>query len=147
MDNTQKLINLTPHAIHIHHTIEDLLGTSHPMNTYPDYFLPETVETVLTVEPSGTVCRVVAPPPAATDNILGHIPTAIYSSLAEGGLEGLPAPEEGTVYIVSVLCLDAAARLGRHDVMAPDTSHGAVRDEGGRLIGTRRLLRALPPKV
>lgn len=52
-----------------------------------------------------------------------------------GSVEGLPEPEEGTIYIVSTLVLSALAG-SRSDVVAPD-SNSAVRDSDGRIIGVR----------
>lgn len=57
----------------------------------------------------------------------------IYSDV-----DGLPDEEEGTVYIVSTLVLQAlkANNIDRIDCVAPNTSPGsAVRDEQGRIIG------------
>lgn len=52
-------------------------------------------------------------------------------SVAYGDIEGLPAPQEGTLYIVSALVLSAAKAAGRTDCVAPATGHPAcVRDKG-----------------
>ena len=60
-------------------------------------------------------------------------------------VEGLPEPEPGTVYIVSLLVLQAlqARRVQRSDVVAPNTSptpNGAVRDAQGRIVGVRSFV-------
>lgn len=53
------------------------------------------------------------------------------SSVAYGDIEGLPAPQEDTLYIVSALVLSAAKAAGRTDCVAPATGHPAcVRDKG-----------------
>lgn len=52
-------------------------------------------------------------------------------SVAYGDIEGLPAPQEDTLYIVSALVLSAAKAAGRTDCVAPATGHPAcVRDKG-----------------
>ena len=55
-------------------------------------------------------------------------------------VEGLPGPEEGTVYLVSTLVLQAlkANGINRNDCLAPNTGlSGAIRDEQGRIIGVK----------
>jgi len=58
-----------------------------------------------------------------------------------GALENLPEPQPGTLYVVSLVAAQAAARLGRADVVAPDTGPTAVRDAEGRIVAVRRLVR------
>jgi hypothetical protein len=53
-----------------------------------------------------------------------------------GEVEGLPEPQEGTVYIVSLLAAQRAWELGRTDVVAPGDY---VRDGEGRIIGITSL--------
>lgn len=50
--------------------------------------------------------------------------------------EGLPEPQEGTIFIVSALV--AGAVKGRDDLVVPNDT---VRDEEGRIIGCRSLAR------
>jgi len=58
------------------------------------------------------------------------------------GIEGLPAPEPGVVYLASTLVAQYATRFGRLDVLSPDTGpESAVRNEAGQIIGVRRLQR------
>lgn len=52
-----------------------------------------------------------------------------------GPVEGLPAPAEGTTYIVSGMVLAALAGT-RPDVVAPDTGSDAIR-EGGQIVAVR----------
>lgn len=55
-------------------------------------------------------------------------------------VEGLPAPEEGTIFVVSLVALQALAG-SRSDVYAPDTGpDSAVRDGSGKILGIRRLM-------
>lgn len=51
-----------------------------------------------------------------------------------GEVEGLPAPSEGTIYIVSSLV--ASRCKDRTDVFIPNES---VRDDKGRIVGCRSL--------
>ena len=55
-------------------------------------------------------------------------------------VEGLPEPEENTVYLVSTLVLQAlkANGINRPDCLAPNTGiSGAIRDEQGRIVGVK----------
>lgn len=55
-------------------------------------------------------------------------------------VEGLPEPEENTVYLVSTLVLQALKANGvcRPDCLAPNTGlSGAIRDEQGRIVGVK----------
>jgi len=45
------------------------------------------------------------------------------------------------LYITSLPVAQFAARLGRADVIAPDTGAGAVRDADGKIIGVRGFVR------
>ena len=52
----------------------------------------------------------------------------------------LPAPEDGKIFLVSSMVLDACP--ARHDLIAPDTSKGgAIRDVNGRIIAVRGVQR------
>lgn len=50
-----------------------------------------------------------------------------------GAVEGLPPPAEGTIYIVSAICMTAAQRS---DVMCPGQP---VRDSAGVIVGCEAL--------
>lgn len=112
-----KLVNLTPHAVVLRGTDGDV-----------------------TIAPSGTVARVASVPGADTGVQAGGVP--VFSSPSFGDVEGLPAPEADTIFIVSALVL--ARCVGRTDVCGPGTgpNDGAVRDEGGRIVAVTRLIRA-----
>jgi len=111
-----KFVNLTPHAIVI------LRG-----------------EEKITIPPSGQVARVREDRKSAGE-ILG-IPVFVVEY---GEIEGLPAPAEDTIYLVSSLVLAAlkAKGVARPDVLAPDTGAGAVRNEQGQIVGVKALLTA-----
>jgi len=89
-------------------------------------------EVILKVPPEGTPVRVKEglEPRQPIDGI--PVVSKTYS-----GVEGLPAPEDGVMLIVSVLVL-SALQGARPDVVAPDTGpNSAVRDEKGRILGVR----------
>jgi len=101
-----KLVNLTPHTLNV------LRGG----------------EEVMKLAPSGQVARV-SVDYAKTGELLGvELYTAVY-----GDVEGLPAPQEGTFYVVSGL---VKAAVNREDVLAPGA---LVRDENGRPKGCEGL--------
>lgn len=83
--------------------------------------------------PSGTVARVkVSQSPAGQAD---GIPLA---QTTYGALEGLPEPEDGTLFVVSALVRAAAG--GRSDVASPDTGPDALRTPEGQVRAVRRLL-------
>jgi len=113
-----KIVNLTPHEISV--------------------LLPDG--TTRKIAPSGKVARV-----ATTTQDAGSLEGIPVVRQTYGAVEGLPEPQEGTVYIVSALVLSAVKALGgRTDVYAPDTGpQSAVRDDQGRIVAVRRLIQAL----
>lgn len=109
-------INLTPHTVNV----VDADGN-----------------TILSVAPSGNVARV-----ATQQTVVGNIAGIDIVRTVFGDVDGLPAPQPDTVYIVSTLVLQALidAGISRDDVVAPDTSPAsAVRDNAGNIIGVRRF--------
>ena len=112
-----QLINLTPHAIVLRS--------------------PKGGDT--TVPTSGIVARVSSV--SGTPEIFDGVPVPVYPTQTWGEIEGLPAPQEGTLYIVSAMVLGRVQ--GRSDVVAPGTgpNDGAIRDEGGRIRAVTRLVR------
>jgi len=101
---------------------------------------------LMTIAPSGQVARVMQRP--ARDLGVMHVgpeaglPVPIIASPEFGAVEGLPAPVQGTIYIVSGLVL--AHVRDRLDVYAPATgpADGVIRDEGGRIVAVTRLVAA-----
>lgn len=103
----KKFLNLTPHAIVIRLTGQ------------PDIVVP----------PSGQQARV-----AVRQIPVGSVPVAEDTTVPlvkneYGPVEGLPAPEEDTVLLVSLLVLGRVT--GRSDVAAPDTGTTAIRFADG----------------
>ena len=102
------LINCTPHTVNIH----------------------RENGSVLTVEPSGEFARV------ATN--IENIKVPGIEGIKVGKttfdttkVDGLPAPEEGVIYIVSLITLNALKGI-RSDLVAPGN---LIRDEKGNIVG------------
>jgi len=114
MENIANIVNLTPHAI--------VLRSS------------ESEDTI--VPPSGTVARV-SSVPGETRTVPG-IPVPVAGPDIRGPIEGLPAPVEGVVYIVSAVVGD---RVSRPDVLMPGTGpqDGPIRNEKGHIVAVTRL--------
>lgn len=112
------IINLTPHAINIYNE------SSVSGSVLIEGLLPER-----TILPSGVVARVSVHEEFL--DVLDGIP--VYRSYY-GSIEGLPAPEAGTFYIVSALTAAAAVASGRDcsDLLTPVKQ---VRDASGRVVG------------
>ncbi len=107
-----KFVNLTPHEIVI--------------------FDNEGKNIIKRIPPSGQVARVSVKRTKVAE--IGGVP--VFRT-EYGEVEGLPEPKEGTVYIVSILVLQAL-RGRRKDVIAPDTSpQSVIRDDQGRIKGVR----------
>lgn len=94
------VINMTPHAI----VVEDASGVR------------------TTFQPSGSVPRL-----ATSQEVVGRLFGVEVRRTVYGEIEGLPAPQEGVVYLVSGM---VAAQARRGDVVAPDTGPTAVRENG-----------------
>jgi len=114
-----EFVNLTPHTI----TVFDSSGK----------------KCLIEIPPSGQVARV-----ATMAEEVGALPINGHdvpiNRVTYGEVENLPEPQNGTIYIVSVLVLQAL-KGQRTDVMAPDTGpDSVVRDENGRIAGVRAFL-------
>lgn len=82
-------------------------------------------------DPIGQECRVAS----ATIDV-AHVNGIPVSYQTFGEVQGLPAPVEGTVYIVSAMVL-AALKGKRNDVVAPRTDGTAIRNESGQITAVR----------
>lgn len=59
-----------------------------------------------------------------------------------GDIVNLPAPKDGTLYIVSAMVLSAAKAIGRTDCVAPATGHPAcVRNDKGFIVSVPGFVR------
>jgi hypothetical protein len=103
-----RIVNLTPHAVTV-------LGQDGKAVVIP---------------PSGTLARVSVRRNQVSRLEIDGTAVPVYST-DYGGIEGLPAPEAGTYYIVSRAVAEAARR---DDLLVPDD---LVRDAGGAVVGCR----------
>lgn len=99
-------------------------------------YMPHTLNIVLpsgervAIESSGVArCSVKNVQVGEADGI--PIVTAEY-----GDIVGLPDPQDGVVYVVSML---VASRAGRADVFGPDSGPTAIRDASGQIVAVRNL--------
>jgi hypothetical protein len=118
------IINMTPHAISLYNAD----GTA-----------------VLQVFPaSGKTVRIAEQdsPAPAVEGIPVVARTYTSMEVVEGGVvSALPDPQDGVFYIVSIVVLDAARKLGgRPDFVSPDTGRGCVRDPKGVILGTKNFV-------
>ncbi len=108
-----RILNLTPHAVKI---------------------VDENGVIQTTYEPTGTVAR-------ATQQAekIGELDGVEVVSMKFGETVDLPEYEQGTLYIVSIITLNAAQANGRQigDLLL---TTDLVRDEAGSIIGCRRLV-------
>jgi hypothetical protein len=74
--------------------------------------------------------------PGAVEEVEG---VSFAAPTVYGEIEGLPAPKEGVIFVVSML---VASRAQRPDVVSPGTgpNDGCVR-EGGQVVAVTRLIR------
>lgn len=125
-----KFVNMCPHKLVI--AAED--ATAADIN--------QGKKILLTLEPSGTVARVdvdtqvtsyLARGPEEDTGTYGAVP--VFKAQM-GSVQHLPAPEDGTIYVVSFLVAQAAAR---EDVLSPGE---LIRGEDGMPIACRGLAQA-----
>lgn len=110
-ETEMKIVNLTPHALN---------------------FLDAENRVILTV-PSSGLARAAQRRESIGTIYAGGVTLPVTRSVF-GAVEGLPAPEAGTIYVVSAITAQAVPE--REDVLIVDDS---VRDENGRIIGVRGL--------
>lgn len=59
-----------------------------------------------------------------------------------GDIQGLPEPQEDTLFVVSALVLSAAKAAGRTDCVAPATGHpDCIRNEKGFIVSVPGFIR------
>lgn len=108
---TEKIVNLTPHDVHI-----------------------ITGDEVRCFAKSGAVARV------STHTIQCEAVQGVATVRIEyGAVEGLPPPEAGTFYIVSMLVAQRAT--GQRDDLLSPNSNEAVRGQDGNIRGTPSFVR------
>jgi len=106
------IVNLTPHAV----TLCNDAG-----------------EIIRVIEPTKPAARV-----SSTVRTVGEVDGTPVTVTKFGAVEGLPEPQDGTVYIVSLLVQQAVP--ARKDVYRPDTGpQSVVRDACGNIVGVKAL--------
>lgn len=81
--------------------------------------------------PSDGVCRV-----SATHS---EFDANGVCSVTYGEVEGLPAPQDGVLYIVSAMVAEAVPN--RHDLVVPATGHPECIRENGRIVSVPGFVR------
>lgn len=117
-----KIINCTPHSIVVDST-EFCVETG------------EWINDKRTFKTSGTIARVCADVKKEPEIMLDSTVLIEFKveSAEATGIEGLPEPKEGILYLVSSMVLDAGKKLGRNDLIAPNTNK-AKRSEEGHIV-------------
>lgn len=115
-----KLVNLTPHDI-----------------TILDFYKAQNI-----IPASGKVCRIATQTEGERGLDLGNSATILLCITRTSSIIDLPAPEEGTIYIVSMPVAQEVARIHpeRTDVYAPDTGDTCIREKG-QIVAVQRLHR------
>ncbi len=107
-----RLVNLTPHAISL-----SLLNGE-----------------IVTLPSEGNA-RISTSP--GESSYLEGIPVPLVGPSVFGPVMGLPEPQEGVIYVTSML---VAQRVLRPDVVSPDTGPTALRVDG-QIVAVRNLVR------
>jgi len=106
----EKIINLTPHTVRI---------------------VSENGQVVIAEYPSEGVARV-----TSQFEKVGELAGIPVMKTTYGETADLPAPTEGTIYIVSMVV--ANANIDRRDLIMPNTAPAmVVRDEAGQIFGVK----------
>lgn len=125
-------VNLCPHALRLRNNVANVAA--------------EADVTDIVVEPrkvdgKPASARVSSTPGGKLADVGG---VAAFGPTTFGAVEGLPAAEDGVVYLVSALVAGRPEVAGRADVFVPGTGpkDGAVRDAAGQIFAVTRLIRA-----
>ena len=105
-------------------------------NLTPHDIVIRTATGDVKLPPCGQVARVATIPGKPIGEFEG---IHLFSAPEFGEVAGLPAPEEGVIFIVSALV--AQRCIGRKDVFSPDTGPTAIR-EGGQIVAVKGLVQA-----
>lgn len=109
---TPEYVNCTPHVVRVH---------------------DENGDVVKQFPPTGIIPRVTQEMQKVSDE---GITPALYRQTL-GGIENLPEPKHGMMYIVSFMVMDATDRT---DVVAPMSGAGAKRDENGQIVSVQGFI-------
>ncbi len=104
----ERMINICPHAVHLYRGDKE----------------------VMVIPQSGTIARVQLV--SELDRTIQGIPVFRRHVTS---IKGLPKPEKNVVYIVSSMVLEAGKKMGRTDIIAPDTNADSVRTNNNTLLG------------
>lgn len=125
-----EFVNLTPHALRL--------------RTDAGNMAAEPAEADIVLQPR---TNSEGPSPARVATIPGGLigsadGIALYGATAFGEVEGLPDPEEDTIYVVSALVGGRVS--GRDDVFCPGTGpkDGTIRTPDGMIFAVTRLVMA-----
>lgn len=162
------LINHTPHPLRFFAVPYALLGSGEDADGKPVYqgFAESPWEVVsldgadwhgqwVTIPPGGKALRLEeSDSPASAQVYVGRAffeympeaPTGVCGLIRERSLSApaeLPPKESGVFHVVPLPFLMGlqAAGVQRPDFIAPDTGAGAVRDDGGNIVGVRGFIR------
>lgn len=117
-----KLVNLTPHPVRLYKA-----DTPDQVDN-PDHGV------VLTLEPSGQFARL-GESVLGEDTVVTEDGVEIsVSTVSYAEIQGLPEPQQGTVYVVPLMT--ALAAPARTDLLVP---YDQVRNPDGTVVGCRRL--------
>ena len=133
MTTTIKFANLNPHPLRLR--VNAANTSAEPDET--DIVVPPR----LGADGKPAPARVSTTPGGALPPI-GGVPA--FDRTAYGAVEGLPAPEADTIYLVSALVGGRPEVADRQDVFVPGTGprDGVVRDAQGQVYAVTRLVRA-----
>jgi len=81
-----------------------------------------------TVAPSGNVALVIMNKEVLDSIVVDGVVVPVVRKIA-GGIEGLPKPKDGVIYVVPAMVLPYTSDRG--DVMAPNTDETAIRNDKG----------------
>jgi hypothetical protein len=104
----EKLVNLTPHAVHVYQGGKE----------------------IMVIPQSGTIARTQLV--SELDRTIQGIP--VFRRRVTS-IKGLPKPEKNVTYIVSSMVLSEVKKMGRTDMIAPDTNDNSVRTNNNTLLG------------
>ncbi len=134
---TVNFVNLCPHALRLRTNVANKVAEADPTDI--------VVEPRRNADGKPDSARVSTTPGGKQADVGG---VAAYGPTTYGEVEGLPAPEQDTVYLVSALVAGRPAVVGRTDVFVPGTgpNDGAVRyadgPQKGQVYAVTRLVQA-----
>jgi hypothetical protein len=128
-----KFVNLCPHALRLRVNVANTAAVHDDTDV--------VVQPRLGADGKSDAARVSTTPGGLIGDFGG---IAAFGRTTYGAVEGLPDPEENTIYLVSALVGGRPEVASRDDVFIPGTGpkDGAVRDERGQIYAVTRLVQA-----